>query len=689
MKRERIIIIAASGLFAVIFYFLLPLESRKYLISLHERISAEQLFSSFYADLDSDGIGEYIRCKADSPVPAISITGGVTGMTSQWNLGGKWVNHSTVISTDTDRDGFGELVAFTHHNDSIWLHVVEPLQSDGIRLHRPFCEATLYNGNQDWSVAASPLQGRVAGSSLENLVISVYSGLSLQPRQLFVLDPATGQLRFQTETSGNNLNFPIPMDIQGDGISEITGNSFAPWNYGGKTVDYPDSCAWLMCYDQQLELIHSPVSVCGNPAYVSVLPIRGEARPYLVTLFYSRTSSGTENVLTTWEWKGDSLHRVGRRVYDTGARFRLLLEAPDQPDQFYLTDSRQIMRMNRDLEAVEQVESNGIDYYSDVYPIDINRDGSEELVVLSNPGKLTVFDESFRHPVELETGLILKKPVYSTFRREGKNLLGIFSNQEWIEVVYSKNPFYPFRFLILLLLFSAYFLTFSLIARVQRKRIEFRQQSEKQLLRYQLTNVMQQLDPHFLFNALNNISSFYHKGAKWEAQAYVSRISGLIRTSIENSEKMTISLIEEMDFVRDYLTLERIRMGGGFDFSMEMDETGYPEVQVPKMLIQNFAENGVKHGIRHLKKRRGMIRITSRIEQGTLQLEVEDNGVGRRRAAEFRSPGAGRGIVMVREMLELYERLTRIRITFRMEDLCSEDGSAAGTRVVIRIPLRS
>ncbi|MDX2432419.1 MAG: histidine kinase, partial [Bacteroides sp.] len=206
---------------------------------------------------------------------------------------------------------------------------------------------------------------------------------------------------------------------------------------------------------------------------------------------------------------------------------------------------------------------------------------------------------------------------------------------------------------------------------------------------YQLTNVMQQLDPHFLFNALSNISSYYHKGDQEHAQSYLAKVSRLVRTTLENSERMTISMEEEITFVKDYLSVEQIRMGDRLNYSIELDEGLQKEIQIPKMLIQNFVENAVKHGIRHLVDRKGVIRIYSRQKHGYAEIVIEDNGVGRKQAAEIGSTGTGNGLIMVQKSLDIFEKLEKVRIVFRIEDVEGVEGQgqeAGGTRVVLNIP---
>ncbi len=149
---------------------------------------------------------------------------------------------------------------------------------------------------------------------------------------------------------------------------------------------------------------------------------------------------------------------------------------------------------------------------------------------------------------------------------------------------------------------------------------------------------------------------------------------------------MTITLEEEIAFVKDYLTVEQMRMGDRLDFSIEVDESEQDRIQIPKMLIQNFVENAVKHGVRHLIDRKGLIRIYSIEEKENLQLIIEDNGIGRKKATEIGSSGTGKGLNMIEKTLNIFEKLEKVRIGFKIEDLTDQQGLLAGTKVILHIP---
>lgn len=690
MKWEKIIIAFVSAAFAVILYILLPIESSKYRLKLVGDEANFKLAARALQDMDGDGESEIIRYKNGNPVPAITIERANGEIVNQWNLNGDWLETTKGIFADTDHDGFTEIVTVTYFQDSICLHLIEPLQAEGTFLHIPVDHVELYNDHQDWIINFGTPED-INGDGFDEIYFSVRAGFTLQPRKIYVLDGKRKELMVQKSTLGNNIAWPVCMDLDQDGVMEITGKVSAPGNLTNQEVYISDTCAWLIVYDQSLQFKAAPVSYPGSPSYLHVLPLQKEGRQLLVSCHHTKTQTRIFNRIEVREWLNDSLQIIATR--DLQSEQQIFLIPIDQPGEgvFCIADGKHIIWLDEHLEEKSRLEMKGAFSPELYYPMDIDGDGLKEHIFHTDFSRLHILQADFSHGIELELGYNESSPVISTYSKGHTHYVNVYRGNQNILLAYSKNPLYPFRILILIVSFLLYYAVFSLLLGLQKRFIESRQASEKQILHYQLTNVMQQLDPHFLFNALSNISSYYHKGDQEHAQSYLAKVSRLVRTTLENSERMTISLEEEITFVRDYLSVEQIRMGDRLNYSIELDEVLQREIQIPKMLIQNFVENAVKHGIRHLKERKGEIRICSRLEKGYVEIVIEDNGVGRKRAAEIGSAGTGNGLVMVRKTLDIFEKLEKVRIVFRIEDVEDVEGQvqdqeAVGTRVILSIP---
>ena len=171
--------------------------------------------------------------------------------------------------------------------------------------------------------------------------------------------------------------------------------------------------------------------------------------------------------------------------------------------------------------------------------------------------------------------------------------------------------------------------------------------SEEGALRNRLAVLQAQMNPHFLFNTLNAIASLVHKEPDL-AEATIERLSGVLQDAITSGQSGSVRLGDELDAVRDYLSIEQARFGArlrsSIDVSAELLET-----VLPPMLLQPLVENAVLHGLGG-REQGGEIKITGRAEGNALVLTVSDDGVGPGGSAR---KGNRTGLSSVRERIAL------------------------------------
>ncbi len=202
-----------------------------------------------------------------------------------------------------------------------------------------------------------------------------------------------------------------------------------------------------------------------------------------------------------------------------------------------------------------------------------------------------------------------------------------------------------------------------------------------------------QMNPHFIFNSLNTVNGFIMRQDSKGAIEYVSQFSKLMRKTLEHSRVGSISLEEEIELLELYLKIEARRFSQPFTYSIttgnEVDMFG---VKIPSMLLQPFVENAIKHGLFH-KKEAGHINIAFLLENGSLKCVVEDNGVGRAKAAEINAQQGrshvSRGLEIVEERLEILHKSSPEKGAIKTIDLFDLQRNPIGTRVEIKLPLAS
>lgn len=207
-----------------------------------------------------------------------------------------------------------------------------------------------------------------------------------------------------------------------------------------------------------------------------------------------------------------------------------------------------------------------------------------------------------------------------------------------------------------------------------------------------LVALQSQMNPHFIFNAMNSIQRFTLQNDVENANRYISRFSRLLRMVLQHSEKNAITLEEEMQMLQLYLEIESLRMNGLFNFSLDADEEIETDaVKIPGMMVQPFVENALVHAF---AGRQGEKKIGIKFympDDHLLMCEISDNGIGRKAAAELKErkgatlPHQSKGISLVKERLSLYHKNGSNSISFI--DHANQTGEASGTTVSIRIPV--
>jgi hypothetical protein len=216
------------------------------------------------------------------------------------------------------------------------------------------------------------------------------------------------------------------------------------------------------------------------------------------------------------------------------------------------------------------------------------------------------------------------------------------------------------------------------------KRKEEESRLRLELSRLQLNSVLRQFDPHFTFNVISAIGSLIMKGEKENAYDYITILGGLLRTVLGESSVIIKPLSDEVDFVTRYCELQKLRFNERISFSLKINEHVDLQRTIPKMTIQLFVENAIKHGFED-RKGGGKVDVIISNKNRSLEIRIIDNGIGRVAAARQIAEGSGNGLKMITSLFEVANSHNNSSSTIEIIDL-EENGSASGTSVRIVIP---
>jgi sensor histidine kinase YesM len=178
----------------------------------------------------------------------------------------------------------------------------------------------------------------------------------------------------------------------------------------------------------------------------------------------------------------------------------------------------------------------------------------------------------------------------------------------------------------------------------------------------QLNNLSAQLNPHFLFNSLNNIKALVIENPK-SARRAIDLLSDLLRTSLYNGDVMLVSINDEINIVKDYLELEKLRFEERLQYDIQLDKD-LASLQIPRLSIQTLVENAVKHGIAKLKNG-GLITVKGEHSPGFIHLKVQNPG-----ELDLSETEKGVGLKNLKERLELqYKGEAAFTITWELPDI--------------------
>lgn len=287
-------------------------------------------------------------------------------------------------------------------------------------------------------------------------------------------------------------------------------------------------------------------------------------------------------------------------------------------------------------------------------------------------------------------------PGNYTFSVKACNNEGIWNEQATNFEFKINRPFYRtwwFLALVSLLVISlTYFLVLFRIYTVKREqKKEFERKVE--MSKIELKALRSQMNPHFVFNSLNSIQHYIINNKSDEAFKYLSKFARLIRMILNYSDKPTVTVGEDLETLRLYIELEKMRFEDKFEYTIQVDDSVEQDYDImPPMLMQPYVENAILHGL-NPKPEKGRLNIHLRSENNFLICTISDNGIGRERSSEIKHAGAKNhrslGMKITEERLKILNEINASHLSVVITDLKTPEGNPAGTKVELFIPLNS
>jgi sensor histidine kinase YesM len=207
---------------------------------------------------------------------------------------------------------------------------------------------------------------------------------------------------------------------------------------------------------------------------------------------------------------------------------------------------------------------------------------------------------------------------------------------------------------------------------------------EKELAVLKVSSLQSQMNPHFIFNSLNSIKLNIIKNNKENAVYYLNKFSKLIRKILTISREKEVSLRDEMDTLELYVSIENLRFKNELQFLIEIDDNVNLEtIKIPPLILQPFVENSIWHGLSPKEGEKKLKVSISKKEANCIEIVIEDNGIGRKKAQEFKAQKiikrASIGLKLTEERLAVFTNHLKQKHQIFFEDL------KEGTKVTIKL----
>jgi two-component sensor histidine kinase len=286
-------------------------------------------------------------------------------------------------------------------------------------------------------------------------------------------------------------------------------------------------------------------------------------------------------------------------------------------------------------------------------------------------------------------------PGLYTFLVRSSNNEGVWNEQPTSFTFRIKSPFYltwwflSVSFIVVFgFIYAVFIVRIYNIKKKQKKEYERRVEMSK----IELKALRSQMNPHFIFNSLNSIQHYIFNAKSDEAIKYLNKFARLVRIILNNSDKPTVTVGDDLEALRLYLELEQMRFEEKFDYELIVDDTVDLDYDImPPLLMQPYVENAILHG---LNPRPGKGKLTIRLhsENNFLICTIADNGIGREKAAEIRrtmpvKKHKSLGMKITEDRLKILNEVNNSQLSVTITDLKGPAGEALGTKVELFVPL--
>jgi hypothetical protein len=581
---------------------------------------------------------------------------------------------------DVNENGRLEIYGFTLSKDSLFLNWAE--------LTRPYSHKTsclfltrigiFEKVKFDFSISRF-MVGDLDDDGNNEIVIAIVTGQSKFPRMLMVLHPETGRI-VRSEDEGINPLYVVFYDLNQDQKIEIIVGSNASYNLTDSTRNQVANRPYLLAYDSELKKIWSPIAFSTGMDNILQIAVNGPNLKEILVFQYNR-SQATEKMVEIYKVGFNGKLKDSTYLPEFGKRFKFQIFPLN--NNYWLYTGDKMVRIDNQLRAnrVRNIETSAQMYRN----VSLAEGNPEVATTDLNSRIACIYSEEFKHKVVKNyVGEEIRNIILGTGM--GTDHIMVQTNSNEYTYHFQKNWLYYFRYVVYLFIYLLSVLFVWLIQHIRERQLKARFEIQTQLRNMEVRYLRMQMDPHFMFNAFNSMALLLKNGAREEAFDAFMKFTQMVRSNFDFSDRFTRPLNEELQMVRHFLDINKLRFKEKLDFQINLAEDVPMNMLIPKMMLQIHVENALKHGLAKSEKS-GILRIDILREKDVIRVIIEDNGIGRQKSAQGNGESTRQGLKMLEAMYDRLNQQNKVNIVQFYTDLTDNDGNPAGTRVEMHIPL--
>ncbi len=672
-----------SFIISLVIIFLLPNVFSKYLIELKEQdILSRQSARVYFQDLNNDNTDEkiygYIN---DAGNASFEVHNDNKELLGQWNYLFKFPKDiGDLFFLDANNNGYKEIYTVTKKKDSLFLNIIEPLLEGGIDKKNIFIDVMAeYGGVFETRIGNFNLVEN-KNHTEQNIYFNINSGFSSYPRNIYKLNLQQNKIIKSAHLTNYNSIYNI-VNLDKEETSFIITKSNAACNKIDTTYTKRSDCSsWLTVLDDNLNFLFEPIEF-ENPYFtLNSFYYDSNGKDFIVCLANSRRDKEFPDKINVYTKKGELLNEI---ILPSGY-YLMFPEIVKNKIVLFNRDNGEVRILNSNFKRINQLKLN---HTWALFEIDFEGDGINEWINISkNYKSFSIYQNNFTDPVNFDIPL-----NYDEFFRYGikkQNLVGtelyFQKGNEYFVYNYSKNPLYYFKYFLYIGIYLVILGLSRLILKGQEIRNKNKQAIENEIAQLQIKTIKNQVDPHFVFNAINTMSEMMLTDDKLAADDFICKFSDLMRKTLKGSDKISHTLKEELDYVENFIQLQQIRFNNSFSYKFSIDKRVNVENIVPKHVLYCYVENAIKHGLSKINNG-GVLKIDAIESDKRLKLTIENNGGGIEGAKKYKKNSTGNGILIMEKIYDLYFKLYRKKITYKLIEVKTKLGLNDGVKIEILI----